>query len=164
MDRKTKAIQARLRAALSEPLTLDDKHADAPIVAFEEVAMNINSSRSVVFEVRQELEKRGYRVASLRHSFAKLSGDDLSLSAKFDALGEGYDVILGEGFGYLTVPKFLVTDRVQEGFNLGLPNIIGFVSSQEFGAIIPRFEPDDASGIADKIEQDIIRPKAAEKN
>jgi hypothetical protein len=164
MDEKIKAIQQRLRAALSEPLKLDEQHIDIPIVAFEEVAMNVGSSRPVIDVVQQELERRGHRVVRLRHSFANTTGDAPSLAAKLDALGRDYDVVLGEGFGYITVPKFLVTDRVQEGFNLGLPNIIGFASGQEFDAMIPRFEPEDAAGIANKIEQDIICPRADKEN
>jgi hypothetical protein len=163
MDEKVKAIQVRLREALSQPLSLDARYADVPIVAFEEVAVKLESPKTVVDEVRQELERRGRKVARIRHTFVSGGQGGPSLAERIDSLEEGYDVILGEGFGYITVPKLLVTDRVQEGFNLGLPNVIGYISSQEFNAVIPRFEPEDICGVADLIEADIIQRRGLEK-
>jgi hypothetical protein len=163
MDEKVKAIQAKLREALSQPLSLGAKYANVPIVAFEEVAVKLESPKTVVDEVQQELQQRGYKATRIRHSFAQGSHGEPSLTERIDALGDSYDVIIGKSFGYITVPKLLVTDRVQEGFNLGLPNVIGYISSQEFNAVIPHFELEEIASIADLIERDIIRNSRQEK-
>ena len=79
-----------------------------------------------------------------------------SLPELLDRLGEGYDVVIVEGFEYAPVPKVLVTRKVQEGFNLGLPNIVAYVACKDAGALIPLFSPLDVGGIASMIERDIM--------
>lgn len=82
------------------------------------------------------------------------SDDGATLAQLLDTLGDGYDIILCESFEYLPIPKVLITAKVQEGFNLGLPNVIGYVSSQaDRAVVIPHFDPSDANGIADLIER-----------
>ena len=76
-----------------------------------------------------------------------------------DALGDcsAYDVVICESFGYLPLPKILVTRKAQEGFNLGLPNVVGYVSNQPDNAMmIPYFAPDDENSIAAFIERHIM--------
>lgn|GEM_PF-2778256 len=73
-------------------------------------------------------------------------------------LGGDYDVVIGEGFKFLPVPKFLVTSREQEVFTSRLPNVIGYVSDRQARATIPWFGPRDVEAIADKIEKDVIAP------
>lgn len=84
------------------------------------------------------------------------SDDAATLSQMLEALGDGFDVILCESFEYLPIPKLLMTGKVQEGFNLGLPNVIGYVSSQaDRAVVIPHFDPSDACGICDLIEHQL---------
>lgn len=73
-----------------------------------------------------------------------------------------YDVVVAESFGYLPLPKVLVTRKVQEGFNLGLPNVVAYVSGKSDDAmVIPFFEPGDAEGLAAFIERKIMGIEAA---
>jgi len=88
---------------------------------------------------------------------------EATLDDMLAALGDDYDVIIGESFGYYAVPRFLLTDKIQEGYNLGLPNIIGYISRKDISALIPYFSPHDIPAIADKIEEHIIKPCAARK-
>lgn len=73
------------------------------------------------------------------------------------AVDPSTDIILGLNFGYLPIPRILVTDRPQEAFNLGLPRVIGYVSSKDARAIIPRFESNDIEGLVDLAICRIIR-------
>ncbi len=82
-----------------------------------------------------------------------------SLDQMLETLGDpgAYDVVLCESFGYLPLPKVLVTRKAQEGFNLGLPNVIAYVSNQPDNAmVIPYFAPDDEGAIATFIERRIM--------
>lgn len=97
-------------------------------------------------------------VAPDRMVQAKQLERNATLDDMISMLGNDYDVIITESFGFVSIPKFLVTDRPQEGFNLGLPNIIGYVSERDMKAMIPRFSPRDIEAIADKIESHVIEP------
>ena len=93
---------------------------------------------------------------------SRKSVDEPTLDDLIDAAGDGYDIYICESFGYLPLPKFLMTRKVQEGYNLGLPNVIGYISGKpDRGAIVDYFRPDDITGIADKIERAIIAPYRA---
>ena len=85
-----------------------------------------------------------------------------SLAEMLAAVEGTYDVVIGESFGFLSVPKILLSRKVQEGFNLGLPNICGYVSDFDAKAVIPRFFADDEAALADFIEQRVILPHRAE--
>lgn len=81
------------------------------------------------------------------------------LDQMLDALGDptSFDVAVAESFGYLPLPQVLVTRKVQEGFNLGLPNVVAYVSGKSDDAmVIPFFEPGDAEGLAVFIERKIM--------
>ena len=81
------------------------------------------------------------------------------LDQMLDALGDptSFDVAVAESFGYLPLPQVLVTRKVQEGFNLGLPNVVAYVSGKSDDAmVIPFFEPGDAEGPAVFIERKIM--------
>jgi len=93
----------------------------------------------------------------------KPSTGEPSLEEMLDALGSDYDVYLAESFGYLALPKILVTRKVQEGFNLGLPNIVGYASDSDAHALIPRFDTADAAALADFIERRVILPSRGEE-
>ena len=55
-----------------------------------------------------------------------------------------------------------MTRKVQEGFNLGLPNVVAYVSGKSDDAmVIPFFEPADAEGLAAFIERKIMGIEAA---
>lgn len=87
-----------------------------------------------------------------------------TLDRMLDALGDSpsFDVVVAESFGYLPLPKVLVTRKVQEGFNLGLPNVVAYVSGKSDDAmVIPFFEPADAEGLAAFIERKIMGIEAA---
>lgn len=85
----------------------------------------------------------------------RLQGEP-TLSSLLDQIGEEYDVAVCEGFEYLPIPKILITRKVQEGFNLGLPNIIAYVACKDLDALIPCFSPMDVEGLVDKIERDVM--------
>jgi molybdopterin-guanine dinucleotide biosynthesis protein MobB len=89
--------------------------------------------------------------------------EEPSLSEVAARLAADNDVVIAENVGYEGMPKILVSRKAREGFSLGLPNIIAYVSAKEDGALIPWFAPSDAAGIADLIEQRIIAPCAARK-
>lgn len=98
-----------------------------------------------------------------RMILVKQALEEASLDDMMAVLGKDYDIIIGESFGYLPIPRFLMTDRIQESFNLGLPNVIAYISDKDARALIPRFSSRDIPAIADKIVADIIGPHAVRK-
>lgn len=192
MDRNVSEIQQRLRERLSGRFAMSEASQKLPIVTFEQVVGLPAGAQNLVLDVSAQLKRRGYRVAvvSLAKPSEPLGGAEtegvpdasyrmhdgwMTVQRRVDRepgidealalLGEGpFDVILGEGFGYAPAPKFLVTDRPAEGFNLGLPNVVGYVSEKDERALIPRFSAIDAAGIADRVEEvlGLTRPNAPE--
>lgn len=90
---------------------------------------------------------------------AEPSVDDI-----IEAVSGKCDIIVAEGFGYVAFPKILITEKPSEGFNLGLPNMVGYVSQKDMKALIPCFGVDEYERIADFIEWKIlgIEPKPRE--
>ena len=82
------------------------------------------------------------------------------LASLIDQLGEGYDIVVCEGFEYQHIPKVMITRKVQEAFNLGLPNIVAYVSCKDAGAQIPQFTPVQVSELTDFLERRVITPNA----
>ena len=122
--------------------------------------LNINTASEQVNTLALPYMEAGSDAALLslpnRMITVRKTESEPSLKEMVEALGEDFDVIIGESFGYYAVPKFLITKRPQEGFNLGLPNIIGYVSERDANATIPWFKTTDISAVAEKIERDII--------
>lgn len=183
MEDKVKDIQQRLRARLSSRFSMGEAALKMPLVSFEPVVGPPSGAESLIPNLVAELKRRGYKVATVkmpaphdqvaapdeettpdaalkvvggRMVLERNLGPDPSMDEILAQVGEGYDVILGEGFGYARVPKFLVTEKPTEGFNLGLPNIIGYVSDRDEHARIPQFTALDSAGLADRIEEVIL--------
>lgn len=183
MEDKVKAVQERLRMRLSSRFAMSEQALEKPVVTFEQVVGPPSCAEDLVPRVCAELKSRGFRVATVK--LAKptdplvAEGRDLEPDASYRivsgrvyfeknvesepgiddilmAMGDDYDVIIGEGFGYAPAPKFLVTEKPNEGFNLGLPNIVGYVSDVDEHAFIPHYTALDAAGIADRIEHVVI--------
>ncbi len=83
-----------------------------------------------------------------------------SLVELADAVGP-CDIVVCEGFDYQPIPRIIITRKVQEAFNRGLPCIVAYVACQDTEAAIPRFSPLDIDGIVDKIERDIMKIEPA---
>ena len=187
MEDKVKAVQERLRERLSSRFAMGESALAKPVVCFEQVVGPPSCAEDLIPRVAAELKRRGYKVATVKLgrptdalaaadrdllpdvSYQVVSGRVLlernverepGIDEVLDLVGEGFDVIIGEGFGYAPAPKFLVTEKPNEGFNLGLPNIIGYVSDVDEHAFIPHFTALDVVGIAERIEQVVIKAKA----
>lgn len=87
---------------------------------------------------------------------------DAVLDAAVAAVPADVDIIIGQNFGFAAVPRILMTRRVQEGFNLGLPHIIAYVSDSSLDVVIPRFTPLDVEATADFVEQTLGLERAPE--
>lgn len=183
MDDKVRAIQARLRATFGSAMAAGRRFEGIPLVAFDEVAGLPDGGEHLVADVTQALKARGWRVANVRRvaedasaaegaaALAAAGSDTTVIAApgrvtvsrpvaegeELDALtavvADGFDIVLGENFGFASVPRILVTRRVQEGFNLGLPNVVAYVSDNALDVVIPRFSPSEAEAMADFIER-----------
>lgn len=183
MDDKVRAIQARLRATFGSAMAAGRRFEGIPLVAFDEVAGLPDGGEHLVADVTRALKARGWRVANVRRVAEDASavegaaglaaaGSDTTVIAapgrvtvsrpvtegeELDALtavvADGFDIVLGENFGFASVPRILVTRRVQEGFNLGLPNVVAYVSDNALDVVIPRFSPSEAEAMADFIER-----------
>lgn len=183
MEDKVKAVQERLRARLSSRFAMSDEALEKPVVTFEQVVGPPSCAEDLIPRVCAELKSRGYKVATVKLarptdplsaesragepdvSYRVVSGRvyfeknveaDPGIDEVLKAMGDDCDVIIGEGFGYAPAPKFLVTEKPNEGFNLGLPNIIGYVSDIDEHAFIPHYTALDAAGIADRIVHVVV--------
>lgn len=176
-----KAIQQRLRQRFGASMTPGQRFDEVPLVVFDEVAGLPAGCEALVAEVLRALKRRGWRVAHVVRQLAGDSAevgaaladgpdaavtvgegrlvisraleDGDALEVAMAAVGEGYDVVIGQNFGFAVVPRILMTRRVQEGFNLGLPNIVAYVSDGELDVALPRFTALDVEALADFIEQ-----------
>lgn len=183
MDDKVKAIQTRLRATFGSAMAAGRRFEGIPLVAFDEVAGLPDGGEHLVADVTRVLKARGWRVANVRRvaevaqaaegaALLAAAGSDITVIAapgrvtvsrpvaegeELDELtsvvADGFDIVLGENFGFASVPRILVTRRVQEGFNLGLPNVVAYVSNNALDVVIPRFSPTEAEAVADFIER-----------
>ena len=183
MEDKVMEVQKRLRERLSSRFAMSESALEKPIVCFEQVVGPPSCAEDLVPRVCAELKKRGYKVATVKlgrpsdalsaeerealpdASYCVVSGrvylereyaSEPGIDEVLEMLGDGFDVIVGEGFGYAPAPKFLVTEKPNEGFNLGLPNIIGYVSDSDEHAFVPHFTALDVGGIADRIEEVVV--------
>jgi molybdopterin-guanine dinucleotide biosynthesis adapter protein len=71
-------------------------------------------------------------------------------------LGQGYDIILAEGFKSTKLPKIEVLKGDGEAPVFKEAELYAVVSDEKLKFKIPRFERDDVEGIADFIEKDIV--------
>ena len=71
-------------------------------------------------------------------------------------LGQGYDIVLAEGFKSTKLPKIEVLKGDGEAPIFKETELYAIVSDEKLKFKIPRFERDDVEGIADFIEKDIV--------
>jgi molybdopterin-guanine dinucleotide biosynthesis protein B len=71
-------------------------------------------------------------------------------------LGQGYDIILAEGFKETKYPKIEIHEGKETPPIFKESELIAFVSDDKIKCKIPRFTRDDIEGIADFIEKDVI--------
>ncbi len=187
MDDKVKAVQERLRDRLSSRFAMGEEALALPVITFEQVVGPPSGAEDLIPRLVAELKSRGYTVATVKlarptdpvasEGYKSMPDASYRISSGRvyvermveqepgidEILGafRGYDVIIGEGFGYAPAPKFLVTEKPNEGFNLGLPNIVGYVSDFDEHALIPHFTAFEVAGIAERIEEVVIRPRKA---
>lgn len=180
MDEKVRGIQERLRQQFGASMVPGQRFDDVPLVAFDEVAGLPTGGEAFVVNLVAELKRRGWRVAHVVRQLAdgadtpvsSQSAADASvtvgqgrltvscpvspdgaLDAAIDAVRQGYDIIIGQNFGFAIVPRVLLTRRVQEGFNLGLPNVVAYVSDSGLDVAIPHFTALEIEQMANFIEQ-----------
>lgn len=154
MNEESRRLQEKLRAKVSQALAVSARVKETSIIAFETTTDVLPGSEDLVDRVVDSLEQSGRVVRRIGKDSPFAAKQDLE--GVLDSLGEGIDVVVCEGFGYKPIPKILVTKKVEEGLNMGLPQIIGYVADRDARALIPRFAPDDAKGIARFIEENII--------
>lgn len=154
MNEESKRLQDKLREKVSQALAISERVQSLPLIAFETTADVLPGSEDLVDRVVASLEREGRVVARITQGNLPLGKQDLE--GLLDALGGEFDVVVCEGFGYKPIPKILVTKRIEEGLNMGLPQVVGYVADRDARALIPRFAPDDADGIARFIEENII--------
>lgn len=180
MDDKVKAIQERLRSQFGASMVPGKQFEGVPMVVFDEVAGLPTGGETFVEDVLSVLKNRGWKVAHLVRQLAA-AGDDgqpapadsgtsiligpdrvtisrplapaEGLDAALQEVREGYDIVIGQNFGFAIVPRILMTRRVQEGFNLGLPHVVAYVSDSELDVAIPHFTTLDVEAMADFVEQ-----------
>lgn len=189
MDEKVRAIQERLRQQFGASMVPGQRFDGVPLVAFDEVAGLPTGGEAFVDNLLAELKRRGWRVAHVVRQLAEgvdapeasepVTEPDAAvtvgqgrltisrpippadaLDAAVDAVREGYDIVIGQNFGFAIVPRVLLTRRVQEGFNLGLPNVVAYVSDSGLDVAIPHFTALEVEQMADLIEQTLGLEKA----
>lgn len=91
------------------------------------------------------------RITVFRHSKG-----DAGLDEAVDALGQGYDIILAEGFKNSKSLKIEVHDSKQGQPLFSESELLAVVTDEKTGYGIPCFTHDNAAGIADLIEKRVI--------
>lgn len=179
MDDKVRAIQQRLRQQFGSAMAPGQRFDDVPIVTFDEVAGLPAGGEAFVARLLAELKGRGWRVAHVVRSLSDASSaeaaevpvvdakitvepgrltvsraiaQDEALNTAMDAVREGFDIVIGQNFGFALVPRVLMTRRVQEGFNLGLPYMVAYVSDVPLDVAIPHFTALDVEAVANFVE------------
>lgn len=181
MDAKVQAIQERLRRQFGTSMVPGQRFEGIPLIIFDEVAGLPTGGESFVKEVIGELKSRGWRIAhvvrtpgdigsdtdapadaSEADALITVGSDRLRISravAPENALDEAmalikdsYDIVVGQHFGFAIAPRVLMTRRVQEGLNLGLPHVVAYVSDSELDVAIPRFTALDVVAMANFME------------
>ena len=180
MDANVRAIQERLRKQFSTSMVPGQRFEDVPLMVFDEVAGLPTGGEAFVGNLVAQLKGRGWRVAHIVRQLTEDEGgaaadgpvadacvtvgpDRLTVSrpvppedaldAAIDAVREGYDIVIGQNFGFAIVPRVLLTRRVQEGFNLGLPNVVAYVSDGQLDVAIPHFTALEVERMADFVEK-----------
>ena len=74
--------------------------------------------------------------------------------------GEDYDLILGEGFKRLSVPKIEVHRREVGPLLSGLTRLLAIAASERLDTSARQFSLDDIQGLADLLETGFIKPQA----
>ena len=92
---------------------------------------------------------------SLITVFKNISGET-GLEEAVRALGQGYDIILAEGFKSSKAPKIEVHDGDGAPPLFKENELCAIVSDEKLDFNIPRFKRDDIVGISDFIEKEII--------
>ena len=154
---------------------------------------------TLVAKLVSEFKRRGYRVATLKHSpqgfdldqaekdswrHVKAGSDtvvissarqlallrsqdhDASLEELLDLIGDGFDIVLAEGFKKASAPKIEVHRKGSEAGLVCPPEeLIAVVTDLPIDAGIPRFSSEDISPIADLIEESVVgrRPSAEDR-
>lgn len=154
MNEESLRLREKLQARVTKALALSERVFEMPLISFETTADILPGSEDLVERVIGELKKTGHAVSHIRA--ADLPDGNQDLEGLLASLEKRSDVVICEGFGYKPIPKILVTKRVEEGLNMGLPQVVGYVANRDARALIPRFAPDDAQSIAQFIEENII--------
>lgn len=140
-----------------------------------------------------ELKLRGYRVATIKHTFHNTSfdqpekdtsrhvragseatalsspnefvlirpvGQGMTFDEMVRLIGEDCDILLTEGFKQENAPKIEVHRR-EKGPPLGdsLSQLLAVVTDEPLELKTKQFALDDARGVADLIESEVIRPQ-----
>lgn len=188
MDDKVRAIQQRLRQQFGASMAPGQRFDDIPLIVFDEVAGLPSGGETFVEGLIGELKNRGWRVAHVVRSLAappataearpqgadtsvlveperltvsRAIDRDAALDAAMDVVREGYDIVVGQNFGFAIAPRILMTRRVQEGFNLGLPNVVAYLSDTPLDVAIPHFTAVDTKAVADFVELTLGLERAA---
>lgn len=91
-----------------------------------------------------------------RITIFKHSKGEPGLDGAVRALGQGYDIILAEGFKTSRGPRIEVHEGKEDLPLFKESELLAIVSDEKLKYKIPRFTRDDVDGIADLIEKDII--------
>jgi len=83
---------------------------------------------------------------------------DASLEEILNLLGDGFDIVLAEGFKESRAPKIEVLRQASDGEPLyRTGELIAVVSETPMNKTIPHFAPDDISSVADLIERMLVK-------
>lgn len=77
-------------------------------------------------------------------------------------LGEEYDLVIAEGYKHdRNVAKIEVHRQAAGPLLTDVPNLLAVVSDEPLDKKVRQLAPDDVSGLADLIEESVIKPKQA---
>jgi len=89
----------------------------------------------------------------------KPTSQPASLAEAARLLGDGYDLILTEGFKQSDSPKIEMHRRVAGPPLINLKKLVAIVTDEPLPTNTRQFSPDDIKGIADLLETGFIRPQ-----
>ncbi|MFW6125585.1 MAG: molybdopterin-guanine dinucleotide biosynthesis protein B [Chloroflexota bacterium] len=161
-----------------------------PVVCI--VGRSKSGKTTVLVQLVTEFKKRGYRVATIKHSpqgfqldqeekdswrhlragsdttvvssaegiaLLKPQDHDAPLEEILGLIGDGYDIVVVEGFKKASAPKIEVYRKGREGSLLCPPQqLAAVVTDEALQAEVRRFSTQDISLLADFIEDTVMSP------
>ena len=161
-----------------------------PVVCI--VGRSNSGKTTVVAQLVTEFKKRGYRVATVKHTpqgfeldqarkdswqhiragsdatvisspeglaLIKPQDHDAPLAEVLDFIGEGYDIVVAEGFKKAAAPKIEVhREGTESGLACAPRELIAVVTDEPLQADVRQVSSQDIASIADLIEETVMHP------